>query len=193
MIFVLPNLFSKVIRGVGEQRSRAWCFAPFTGGKGGIEQSWFLSLSQASLAHTLTATRSHQDTQTHLAGAGSLMGSTEDKEPYWVFTSSFGFLLSGSDQLVVRENWFQLPVKNQVQNCIYCHKSWARLLKSVFAPFCWESLCLQSYLPVGITPRGVAVGCGNSVIIPLPEYFCLLLRNHICCGLICLWALWQKE
>lgn len=85
MIFVLPHLFSKVIRGVGEQCSRAWCFAPFTGGKGGIKQSWFLSLSQASLAHTLTATRSHQDTQTHLAGAGSLMGSTEDKGPYWVF------------------------------------------------------------------------------------------------------------
>lgn len=39
--------------------------------------------------------------------------------------------------------------------------------------------CLQSYLPVGITPRGVAMGYGNPVIIPLPEHFCLLLTSAL--------------
>lgn len=147
-----------------------------------------LSLTLRFPLLTLSATRSHQYTPTHLArithGQHWGQGTVMSLHFYlWAFSC-----LSMTSWLLGRAVCnFPSGIKFRIVFTAV-NLGWGCWKGEVLAPFSWGFLCLQSYLPVGITPRGVAMGCGNPVIIPLPEYFCLLLTNQLWCDLMCLWA-----
>lgn len=146
-----------------------------------------LSLTLRFPLLTLSATRSLQYTTTHLARINHGQHRTRNcnESTLYLWASS---CLSVTSWLLGRAVCnFPSGTKFRIVFTAV-NLGWGCWKDEVLAPFSWGFLCLQSYLPVGITPRGVAMGCGNPVIIPLPEYFCLLLTNQLWCDLIWLWA-----
>lgn len=77
----------------------------YVGGEGGIKQDLFLSLSNLSLAHTLTATCSHQDACIQVERPESQHQKIRTSECFDL-TSSLGFPLTSNGKLAVRENCF---------------------------------------------------------------------------------------